>query len=87
MYVNSDESFRLCSVGNSSEMEFPHLFWKVENSQLLKEFHWQSVEIYNDWEITHYAFLSASECIDVLSASKPTFDNLIEAGNDWLKKF
>ena len=84
MYVNSDESYRLSPIKNSEQMKFPHLFWQVENSELLKEFHRQSVEIYKDWEIKHYAFLSASDCIDVLSAVEPTFHNLVEADDELL---
>jgi len=87
MYTNSDEGFSLSAVRNSEQMKFPHLFWQVEESELLKEFHRQSVEILKDWKITHYAFLSASSGVDVLSACEPTFNNLIEAGNDWLKEF
>ncbi len=89
MYTNSDESNRQSPVRNSEEMKFPHLFWQVEDSELLKEFHRQSVGIHKDWgvEVTHYAFLSASDCIDVLSACEPTFNTLIEADSDWLKEF
>jgi len=85
MYVNSDESYRLSLVKNDEQMNFPHLFWQVEDSELLKEFHRQSVEIYKDWEIKHYAFLSASDCIDVLSAVEPMFNNLVEEGDELLE--
>ena len=85
LYTNSDESYRLSPVNNREQMKFPHLFWKVEDSELLKEFHRQSLQIYEDWEITHYAFLSASDCVDVLSVSEPTFTNLLEEGDAWLK--
>ena len=87
LYTNSDEGFRLSGVQNSEALNFPHLFWQVENSELLKEFNRQSVGIIEDWEIKHYAFLSASACIDVLSVIEPTFNNLIEEGDDSLKEF
>lgn len=74
MYVNSEENFRLLSVENSSEMDFSHLFWKLENSQLLSEFCRQSVDSYNNREITHYAFLSAFARLDVLSETDPIFE-------------
>ena len=78
MYVNSNESYRLTEIQNSKEIEFPHTFWKVENSGLLKEFNRQSLNTYKDDEIEHYSFLSCDECIDVLSWAKPTFVSLIE---------
>ncbi len=85
LYTNSDESYRLSPIKNKEQMKFPHLFWKVEESELLKEFHRQSLQIYESWEITHYAFLSASGCVDVLSVNEPTFTNLLEEGDAWLK--
>ncbi len=84
LYVNSNESYRLSKVGNSGEMKFPHLFWKVENSELIKEFNRQSVKIYEDLEIQHFAFLSGDDCVDVLSISEPIFDNKLE-DNDILE--
>jgi len=78
MYVNSNESYRLSEVQNSKEIEFPHTFWKVGNSALLREFDRQSLNIYKDDGIEHYAFLSCDECVDVLSWAKPTFVSLIE---------
>lgn len=78
MYVNSDESYRLAEVQNSSKIDFPHTFWKVENSALLEEFNRQSLDIYKDDGIEHYAFLSCDECIDVLSWAKPTFVSLLD---------
>ncbi len=85
LYVNSNESYRLSLVKNDGQMDFPHLFWKVEDSELIKEFHRQSVNIYEDWEIQHFAFLSGEACVDVLSISDPTFDNRLE-GKDFLTK-
>ena len=78
LYIKSNESFRLSSVENSEEMKFPHLFWKVENSDLIKEFHRQSLDIYKDWKIQHFALLSGEDCIDVLSVDEPTFEKLFE---------
>jgi hypothetical protein len=85
LYTNSDESYRLSGIKNSEQVKFPHLFWKVEESELLKEFHRQSEGIYEDWDITHYAFLSGSDCVDVLSQYEPTFTYLLEGDDPWLK--
>lgn len=87
LYTNSDESFRLSGIRNRDEVKFPHLFWKVEESELLSEFHRQSLQVYEDWDITHYAFLSGSDCVDVLSAEEPSFTYLLEDIDDLLKDF
>ncbi len=72
-YANSDEANRLSLVENSAEMKFPHVFWKVENSALIAEFHRQSCETRQAWNIMHFAFLSANDCIDVLAVVEPEF--------------
>lgn len=74
LYANSDEGSRTQGIENFSEMQLPHTFWKVEESALVEEFHLQSNGIYRNEEITHYAFLSCTDCIDVLSRFEPTFD-------------
>ncbi len=86
MYVNSDESYRLSDVQYIEDTKTAHTFWKVEDSQLLKEFHRQSVEVYTFLEIEHYAFLSGNDCIDVLSAFEPTFDTLVEKSDELLEE-
>ena len=51
----------------------------------MKEFHRQSIGVYDFLKIEHYAFLSANDCIDVLSAFEPTFDTLIEKSDELLE--
>ena len=72
-YANSDEGKRLAQVENQEEMKFPHVFWRVENSKLLSEFHRQALGTTDDLAITHYAFLSSSDCIYVLSVEERIF--------------
>jgi hypothetical protein len=72
-YANSDEGKRLSKVENDEEMKFPHVFWKVENSSLVAELHRQSSGTTESLDITHYAFLSCSDCIDVLATEEPVF--------------
>ncbi len=73
LYTNSDEGSMLNNIENFNEVQFPHTFWEVEKSALVEEFQRQSGGIYTDDKITHYAFLSCNDCIDVLSISEPTF--------------
>ena len=73
MYVNSDEGKRLSKVKSDEKMSFPHAFWKVENSSLVREFHRQSVGVYEDDNVQHFAFLTCNDCIDVLSVEEPNF--------------
>jgi hypothetical protein len=72
-YANSDEGKRLALVENDAELQFPHVFWKVENSALLAEFHRQSSGTLESLDLTHYAFLSSTDCIDVLAVDDPSF--------------
>jgi len=55
-------------------LEFPHVFWTINESELVAIFHRQSCGIHNDRSVVHYAFLACDQCIDVLSAVEPTFD-------------
>lgn len=72
-HANSDEGKRLSLVENDAELTFPHVFWKVENSALVAEFHRQSRGTAEGLGITHYAFLSSTACVDVLAIEDPTF--------------
>ena len=74
MYVNSDEGNRLSNVTSQEKMVFPHAFWKVEKSSLIKEFHRQSVGINEELKIKHFALLTCDDCIDILSVDEPTFE-------------
>jgi hypothetical protein len=49
----------------------------VDNSPLLSWFHEESLNIYNDWRIKHYAILTPDECIDILASIEPVVE--------WLK--
>ncbi len=73
LYANSDEGDRLAGIRNMEEVKFPHAFWIVAESALVDEFHRQSVGIRANDKIVHYAFLSANDCIDVLSLEHPSF--------------
>jgi hypothetical protein len=78
-YANSDEGKRLAPVEKGEEMRFPHVFWKVENSALVEEFHRQSAGTCEGLPITHYAFLTSSDCVDVLSVQEPSFSGVPDA--------
>lgn len=73
LYTNSDEANRLAGIENADEVLFPHAFWKVENSDLVKEFQRQSAHLHEHDPLTHFAFLSCNDCIDVLSIAEPQF--------------
>jgi hypothetical protein len=74
LYTNSDEMYRLAGIENNDEVRFPHAFWKVEDSGLVTEFHRQSLNIHENVPLTHFAFLSCTDCIDVLSVDEPQFN-------------
>lgn len=72
-YASSEDGLRLAPVINEAPLQLPHLFWKVEQSALIAEFHRLSLGTREGWSITHYAFLSMNDCIDVLSLEPPVF--------------
>jgi hypothetical protein len=72
-YACSSEGRRLATIANSADLVFPHIFWIVEESALSAEFHRQSNGTTDDLKIKHFAFLSASDCVDVLALEPPTF--------------
>lgn len=78
-YANSDEGKRLATVENEKEMNFPHVFWKVDNSSLIEEFHRQSSGVAETLPIVHYAFLTSSDCVDVLAVEEPSFSGSPDA--------
>ncbi len=72
-YANSSEGRRLSAVENPADMKFPHVFWIVENSSLTNEFRRQAAGTADDLAITHYAFLTSTDSIDVLATGPPLF--------------
>ncbi|MGL4325487.1 MAG: hypothetical protein ACRCTD_15735 [Beijerinckiaceae bacterium] len=73
LHASSEDGSRLSPIINTVPLELPHLFWKVEQSALVAEFHRQSLDTRASWNITHYAFLSVNDCIDVLATEPPVF--------------
>jgi hypothetical protein len=73
LYLNTQTSNRLAPLAQSSSLAFPHTFWKVEESSLIERFKKQAVGTRDQFPIVHYAFLSATDGIDVLSTEEPTF--------------
>ncbi|MCB1582552.1 MAG: hypothetical protein KDI92_05755 [Xanthomonadales bacterium] len=74
-YASSDEGDRLSGAKNDIWDEFPHLFWKVDESELINEFVRQSKGIRDGSAIQHYCFMSCNQCVDVLSLSEPKFES------------
>jgi hypothetical protein len=73
-YASSEDGARLVPpMTKDVPLQLPHLFWKVETSSLLAEYHRQSMGTRANWAITHYAFLSVNDCIDVLATEAPLF--------------
>ena len=74
LYDSAAESDRIGETQQEQpELEFPHVFWTVENSELLSLFHRQSCGIHADEPLVHFSFLACNQCIDVISREPPTF--------------
>jgi hypothetical protein len=72
-HASSDDGARLSAIANTAPLDLPHAFWTVEASALIAEFHRQSCDTRRGWNITHFAFLTTNDCIDVLSTEAPVF--------------
>lgn len=64
-YFASNEGNRVSPISPVQELDFPHAFWVVENSELLSIVSKQSCGTEFDG-LAHFAFLSCDDCIDVL---------------------
>ncbi len=64
-----DESYMLKTLNEQSFDGWS--FYKVKNSKFLKWFKKESMSVYDDLNIQHYAIYSPDDCIDILSASAP----------------
>ena len=79
LYDSSGEHDRVGKIKpDQPELEFPHVFWTVADSELLTVFHRQSCGFHKDRGVVHYAFLAVDQGIDVLSKTAPTFDGDVE---------
>lgn len=73
-YCASDESNRVSELKpEQADLQFPHVFWTVDDSELVRIFNRQSCNLHADFGIVHYCFLSCNQCIDVLSCKPPLF--------------
>jgi hypothetical protein len=72
-YARSEDGSRLSSMANEVPLQLPQLFWKVEQLSLDAEYHRQSLGTRVSWGITHYAFRSVNDRIDVLPPELPVF--------------
>ena len=70
MYAATNESYLLRTLQETARRD-PGCLYTVEQSRLLQRFHEESLGIYQDWNITHYAILTPEECVDILSTVKP----------------
>ena len=74
LYASSDESDRIGALEPPQpKLQFPHVFWRVNGSELLELFHRSSCGIHDGTHLTHYAFLSCNQCVDVISQFSPDF--------------
>ncbi|GBC59932.1 hypothetical protein DENIS_0874 [Desulfonema ishimotonii] len=69
-YRNIDEGDYMHTL-DLIDNESGHPFYIVNNSSLVKWFHKESYGIHEDTIITHYAFYTSNDCIDVLSSFEP----------------
>lgn len=73
-YRNTDESFYLKLWGSMNKEILGKTFYIISNSDYADFFNDQTLDIYRDWKIIHYAIYTNSDCIDILSIQQPIIE-------------
>lgn len=73
-YRNTNESYLLKLWSEFEGVRTNTVLHIVQNSTFCDYFNEMSLNIYNDWEVQHYAILTSQDCIDVLSLTKPKLE-------------
>lgn len=73
-YRTTYESFYLKLWSNMNEGIFGKTFYIISNSYYIDYFNDQTLDIYKDWKIQHYAIYTISDCIDILSIQQPIIE-------------
>ncbi len=83
LYCSSDESDRIVEIQHANQiLKFPHVFWIVDDSELVAIFHRQSCGLHTNRDIIHFAFLSCNQCVDVIACGLPAFSGDVSNQND-----
>ncbi len=76
LYDSGAESDRIGEIQpKGQDLKFPHVFWTVEDSELISIFHRQSCGIRTNQKLNHFAFLACNQQVDVIALTPPTFGN------------
>lgn len=73
-YRNTDESFMLKVWHNTPKEILGKVFYKVINSSYIDFFNDMTLGLYKDWDITHYAIYTPTDCFDILTQSLPKIE-------------
>jgi len=77
-YQNRDEGYFFNHGDFEGDFDFPHPYYEIKKSELVKKFHHESGSAYEDWEVRHYCIYTCNDCIDVLSVAEPIAEVLGE---------
>jgi hypothetical protein len=69
-YRNMNESYRMATLSKYPD-GLKETIYKVNNSAWVKWFHEESMGMYIENNIIHYAFMTIADCIDVLAEFEP----------------
>ena len=73
-YRNTDESYLLKMWDGVSKDTLGKIFYIVEQSEYIDFFQKMTQQLYEDWEIKHYAIYTDTDCIEILSQNDPTVE-------------
>lgn len=70
-YRNTVESYLLVLWHQHEKSIYGRTFYIIENSEYLAFLHQMSMNVYEKWDIVHYAIYTNTDCIDVLATAPP----------------
>ena len=77
-YKVSQESY-LLKLWNEIEIGKEKLvFYKIENSWLIDDFNENTLNIYSNLKLVHYAIYTYTDCIDIISIEPPVIEWVLD---------
>lgn len=70
-YRNINESYYLKKWNESKLERLGKTFYRIKKSSYIDFFHEMTLNLYSDWEISHYAIYTTDDCIDIISETPP----------------
>jgi len=73
-YRNTNESYLLKIWHTNRKEILGKVFYIISNSSYIDFFHEMTGNIYNDWNLKHYAIYTITDCLDIISCYPPKIE-------------